>query len=486
MRLAILAALSIAPLLSPPPAAAESIMPPGSSPESGLKGVWRIVSAKTAPWAAPRPVTKKNAPFLEYAVEFAEGQVKGPAPLGCEAAKYSSGVAGPGEAFGGRLGRDADGSLANKLNLADGAPSLFRVYCGKETRDYYVDKHSALTMVEGGIVYTLERPDSQDPEQNKVGYSGPSFDCTKAKTTGERLICGDAALSKSDRALANAYGALKRSLPPGSFATFQAGQRGWLTYANKSCGADGAMPEAAGEGRRIAECLTSEFDSRTELLKDLTPEKSGSLVLEPRMRFRADADRHVEETDIYPWMSGDDVQASAFNEFISKTFELGKWRMDDKEVFDTGDDPGEMKFHAHSFYTVTRFDGRIVSLQVSSNDYTGGNRDNLSQGSYAWDLERGRLVTLADIFATGKNWKKFVAGLCKENLDRREGAGQGAISDEEIAATVSAGASWLWGKGKATVVFMPGTIGGVAAGEFDAGIPLEKLRPYMKPDAPVK
>lgn len=79
-----------------------------------------------------------------------------------------------------------------------------------------------------------------------------------------------------------------------------------------------------------------------------------------------------------------------------------------------------------------------------------------------------------------------MAGLCKENLDRQEGAGPGAIPDEEIAATVSAGASWLWGKGKATAVFMPGSIGGVAAGEFDAEIPLEKLRPYMKPDAPVK
>jgi len=36
----------------------------------------------------------------------------------------------------------------------------------------------------------------------------------------------------------------------------------------------------------------------------------------------------------------------------------------------------------------------------------------------------------------------------KACLDREEGAGPGAISDEEIAATVSAGVSWLWGKGR--------------------------------------
>ena len=103
-------------------------------------------------------------------------------------------------------------------------------------------------VLEGGAVYTLKRPEGMDPQQYTAGYSGPSFDCTKAKTTGERLICGDAALSKSDRALADAYAALKRSLPPASFATFQAAQRGWLAYTNKTCGADGSMPDAAGEG----------------------------------------------------------------------------------------------------------------------------------------------------------------------------------------------------------------------------------------------
>ena len=484
MRFAFFAALAISPVLSLQPVAAESMMRPGASPEAGLKGVWRAVSAKAAPWAAPGPVTKKNAPLLEYAVEFADGEVKGPAPLACKAAKYASGVQDQSEAFGGRLAKDA--SFVQKLNLPDGGPSLFRVYCGKETRDYYFDKDAALIFAEGGIVYTLKRPEGMDLQQYKAGYSGPSFDCTKAKATNELAICHDAALSKSDRALAEAYGALKRSLPQSSFATFQAGQRSWLAYVNKVCGADAAMPEAAGDERRIAECLAQEFDSRTTLLKDLKVEKAGALVLEPRMRFRADAEKHIEETEIYPYMSGG-PQAEAFNAFISKTFDLGKWLMDDKEMFQTADDTGEMRFHAHRFYSVARSDGKIVSFQVSGNDYTGGNRDNLTQGSYTWDLQRGRLVTLADIFAAGTNWKKAVAALCKEELENQpEGPEPGAISDEEIAAAVKSDASWLWGKHKATIVFMPGTIGGLPAGEIDVEIAFEKLKPYLKPDAPMQ
>jgi hypothetical protein len=58
-----------------------SMMPAGPSPEAGFAGVWRIVRAKSAPWTKPRQLTRKDAPLLEYAVEFAANEVKGPAPL---------------------------------------------------------------------------------------------------------------------------------------------------------------------------------------------------------------------------------------------------------------------------------------------------------------------------------------------------------------------------------------------------------------------
>ena len=54
-------------------------MPAGPSPESGLKGVWRVIRAKPAPWVKPHKLTKAETPLLEYAVEFKDGEVKGPA-----------------------------------------------------------------------------------------------------------------------------------------------------------------------------------------------------------------------------------------------------------------------------------------------------------------------------------------------------------------------------------------------------------------------
>ena len=36
------------------------------------------------------------------------------------------------------------------------------------------------------------------------------------------------------------------------------------------------------------------------------------------------------------------------------------------------------------------------------------------------------------------------------------------------------------------MIFLIGTLAGMTGGEFDVEIPLEALKPYMKPDAPVR
>ncbi len=118
-------------------------------------------------------------------------------------------------------------------------------------------------MADGDVVYTLERPTGMDTERYAAGFSGPSFDCTKAKTAGEKLICTDAGLAAADKKLGAAYRALKASLSAESFATFQAGQRAWIAYTMKSCGADAPSADAGS----ATECLKTAYDSRAELWK---------------------------------------------------------------------------------------------------------------------------------------------------------------------------------------------------------------------------
>lgn len=448
--------------------------------------VWRVIGAKAAPWRKPRKLSRKDAPLLEYAVEFAENEVKGPAPLACQGAKYASGVTYLGEAFGGALAGDKDGRLAQTVHLTGFQFSTYRVVCGNDVRDFYSDDNADLVTMQDGVVYTLERPTGMDPQQYEAGYSGPSFDCTAAKATGERLICADAALSKSDKTLGETYTALKRDLSPESFATFQSAQRAWLAHTMQSCGADGAMPEVFGDKNVITECLNTAYRERADLFNGLKVGKAGALLLEPRMRLRFRAKGHIEETDIYPWMSGG-PRSAAFNSFIFKTMKLDRWRTDDKELFRLADDVGEMRLFARRVYSAARFDGRVVSLQISTDDFTGGNHDTVGQQSFAWDLAKARLVTLDDVFAADGDWKAFVTGRCKEELHKQfSERGAPDLDDGETADTLAESRNWLWGTDKATVIFLIGTISGMTGGEFDVDFPLETLKPYMRPDAPVR
>jgi hypothetical protein len=179
-------------------------------------------------------------------------------------------------------------------------------------------------------------------------------------------------------------------------------------------------------------------------------------------------------------------QAAAFNDFIGKRLGLGKWRMDDKDLFRSVEDLGELKLFAQRFYTVARFDRRIVSLQVSTRDYTGGNREAEGRSTFTWDLAKGRLITFDDIFSKGRDWKQFVAAFCKDDLHKQfSERNADDLDDTEIAAVVAAAGAWLWGTDKATVIFSVDTIGGMPGGEFDVEIPLERLKPYLRADAPI-
>jgi hypothetical protein len=134
--------------------------------------------------------------------------------------------------------------------------------------------------------------------------------------------------------------------------------------------------------------LKTEYDSRADLLESAKVARSGSLTIEPRLRFRTRATPATEESDIYPQMSGG-PEANAFNAFIASVWTF-RWRMDIKTLFRYGDDVNGAKLHAHRFYSVKRFDGRTVTLNVSTSDFVGGRDEERDGQTFTWDLRAGR------------------------------------------------------------------------------------------------
>lgn len=475
------AAASFAAVLIAGAALAGPMMKPGPAPESSFTGTWRFIGAQSAPWVRARKLTKADAPLLEYAIKLKDGAVEGPPPLSCKDARYTEGVSTHDELFGGKLKGDKGFALARKIGLSQGEIDTERVICNGKVFDFYFTDIAQFLLGAGGVIYTLEQPTGMEPDQYKPGFTGPGFDCTRAAATLDRLICMDASLSKSDRRLNENYRALKATVSPQSFATFQSAQREWLAYVRKRCGAGVPFPDFVGDRNSIVDCMESAYSDRADMFEGLKGQTAGVLKLEPRMRFHTRA--KAEEGDIYPFMSGG-PQTAAFNAFIAKTMKLDRWRMDDPEIIPQ-DDGGDTQLYTWRAYGVARFDARIVSFQISTDDFAGSH-DAREVAGYTWDVAKARVVTLADVFAANANWKKALIPFCQKSLHTQfEDREAPDLDIAEITATLADPGSWQWGKDKATVVFWVDLIGGMPGGEFDVAIPYRMLKPYMKPDAPV-
>ena len=68
--------------------------------------------------------------------------------------------------------------------------------------------------------------------------SQPSFNCSRARTRVEHLICGDAYLSQLDRRMANAYAAFQRRISAAERTRLREDQRLWLADRNRCTDVD--------------------------------------------------------------------------------------------------------------------------------------------------------------------------------------------------------------------------------------------------------
>ena len=319
-----------------------------------------------------------------------------------------------------------------------------------------------------------------DVSQLAPGFSGPSFDCTKARTAAEQMLCTDANLAEKDREMSVAYARLKRSETAPSFATVQAAQRGWLAYVLQSCHGNGAMPEDQGAKNDLSGCLSDSYSDCADRLHAIAVRKSGTLVLEPRMRFFTRARPQTEDSDIYPWMG---PRADAFNAWIARRLALSRKRMDDKDLFPfTPEQIGDLKLYARRTYAVARFDDRIVSLQVQTYDYTGGAHEVIGETELNWDMRKAREFRPGDVLKKG--WEDFATDYCLNDLKKQFSERHDEGPDRSAVAEVVKSGAWLFAEDHATVHFTVYSIASFAAGEFDVDIPYKVLKPYAQVDAP--
>ena len=87
----------------------------------------------------------------------------------------------------------------------------------------------------------------------------PSFDCAKASTEMEEVICADPAVARLDREVADAYAWRLAWAQPEEKPGLKQTQRDWLAERDKTCGAVG--------GAQRTRCLSEHYGARLKVLR---------------------------------------------------------------------------------------------------------------------------------------------------------------------------------------------------------------------------
>ena len=445
--------------------------------------LWRIVDVVPLPGNAA-PLSAAALALRGTGIAFVEDAVKGPAPLACQHAvvhTFSNGhvsdiLIGWSTAFGGGLSPERIDAVAKLVGIVGDAFAV-RVECDGRTFDYYHgDYHRALLF--DGALLILDKPLDEDQIKDVddwVKPLRPGFDCTQARSTSERSACTDYRLSVAYRRMADAYAGLRDTVGTASFATIRDAQRGWIPYVAVLCNAAGPLPEQWTDRRDLAACLRDAADERADLLaaEVLT---AGQLRLEPRMHAIYRHAPPLEDAIIYPFLIGQG--ADGFNRLIAGRLAPSAPYLT-KERMASDDYDGPM--HARRSYSVVAFTSRLISITLVTDAYGGGAHGSLSSTAINFDPRRGRAVTLADVFRPGSAWRKAVTDFCLDSLsDERE-----SFEKDRVPVVVADPGAWTFDSDGAHVFFDVGTIASYSGGASDVTIPYDKLRPYLRPDAPL-
>ncbi len=451
------------------------------SPDADFFGFWRVIGAQTAPWVPPRPLHAGEAPLIGWTVEFADDALKGPALLGCAPARYRGGQTALSDVFNRRLDRDNYIDQGSQLGFMVGAETE-HVGCGPTQIDYYLTHGGDLLTAAGDVIYRLRKPKG-DPRDFKAGDSAPGFDCVTADNAARKIICLDLKLSALDRKMLDGYRRIEANETPASFATVRAAQDSWFSSIVQRCNAGGDLPAHADDVAQIRDCLADLYPDRADLFDGTALARAGSIVLEPRMRFVLRAKPLFTNTDCYPWMV-DGTSADAFNAFVATTLEADAQRIDERGLFVPANFPVNLALSARRTYAVVRFDTRIVSLQVRTEDYTGGSHEQVNEFSLNWDVVKRKPIGFAELFALDKDGLQFAINVAMKDLARQFGS-EAPPRQDDVAQVVSDPRNWLFSEDAAIVHFPVYSIANFSQGAFDVTIPFAVLKDYLMPNAAV-
>lgn len=302
-----------------------------------------------------------------------------------------------------------------------------------------------------------------------------SFDCAKARSPDERLICATPALDAADARMGAAFKALADGFNGDDFALagVRGEQRAWVQRRNRACGIGGRADWGSSSPDAAAACFAEAMAQRERLLTALATDRALAPTLRTVATEEGRAGQRLLIRAEHPEIGDRSLPgASAFNDAMSGfvAAEIRSFKADAAEL------PPGLESELHLSGEVHIAAPRLLSVQFRAEGVQGNGFSYAA--ALTVDLNTARTLGPRDLFA-GDRWLAVARTACRAALagDRERAA---ACDEPELAEP----RAWRFESDRAVVtLLLPGkelreipVAYRELAGAFKPGSPLKPPR----------
>lgn len=462
MRLLTRPALAIAAMFAASTAFAQS---------ENFAGAWRIVRMERASWL---PEAKPPGELLRTGIVIGEGEIIAPPALACRKGVFKEEQLSQSAAFGREGKLSAPQRYLQPFGHVEGGVMTLHASCGDKTFDYHRGTFGELYLLHQNHVLML-RKEGAGGEGKSAGIEArnASFDCAKAKSRFERLICEwpDALMADGDMGME--FRRLQKELSKAKADSLLSSQRAFNAYVGKICEVGNVLHYSGHNLETTAKCVAAATRARADFLAALAVASAGPLRIEPSITTQTRITGR--ENDMSGWRTDDAIPvligaakpvADGFAAQVRRAF-----RTDKRLIGDRLDLNGAVT----RTYRIATLSESFVSLSAVEHVDAGTSVPD-HEVAINLDLKTGKPVTLRDVFDMSEGWASAVSEALKKDLNQPE-------RFEEFRKDILTGGDdilWIFGADKITVSWRVEGMGPAESVDISARL----VAPFVKDTSP--
>ena len=305
----------------------------------------------------------------------------------------------------------------------------------------------------------------------------PMPDCRQAKTSAEQAICNNPELAPADKAMAEAYAALRAQLAPEQQKALLGDQRRWVTRRTAACG--DKTDEA------LAQCLLAQTEARRRFLAGEGPNgAAGAARIVPALFHEARKGRYEISIEYPQVLTPRGPAATAFEQ-AAHAIAFGKDAVKEYREMERPMAAGAENYY-EATYDVTYLDPHLVSLVFTIGTFTGGAHPNSTRAALLFDWDKARALKLADILADPKTAVAEIAALCRAQLEAQaKQEGWELFDNADVAAVVDEAANWAADRDGIEILFDPYSVAAYVVGPRECRLSYAQVKQWLKPGGPL-